>query len=212
MKLSFLSLELASFLSLGLVSFLSLGLVFVLLGSAGFGQVPVSAPAAVAAKVDIYANFVGTWIGTSHVVGDGAERTTPVKVEVTEDAKKTHLRFFYTFSAEGQTSFEHVTRVATLDPVKGEMTWEESDHPEALDALRHTAGLAAFARKGYGSFDASYDFGFGSEHLTRRCRYVLDPDLFGYVWSESVDGRPFTKYSVTQLTRDTAALAVLLAP
>ncbi len=194
--------------TLGLVSFLSVSL----LGSTGFGQTPVSARTGVGAPVDIYANFVGTWIGTSRVVGDGAERTIPVKVEVTEDANKTHLRFFYTFSEQGEAGFEHVTRVATLDPVRGEMTWEESDHPEALDALRRTAGLDAFARKGYGEFDASYEFPYGSHHLTRRCRYVLDPDLFGYVWSESVDGKPFTKYSVTQLTRDTAAMAVLLAP
>ncbi len=37
-----------------------------------------------------------------------------------------------------------------------------------------------------------------------RCMYVLNSDLFGYVWYESVDGKPFTMYSVTQMTRENA--------
>lgn len=180
--------------------------------SAGFGQRPGASPAVVSAPADIYANFVGTWVGTTRVLHEGADETVPVRVEVTEDANRRHLRFFFTFSSQGQKGFEHVTRVATLDPVKGEMTWVEADNPKAPDALRHTAGLDAFARKGYGVFDASYEYGFGSHHLTGRCRFVLDPEVFGYVWYQSVDGKPFAKYSVTQLTRETEAMEVLGAP
>ena len=185
-------------------------LVSFLVGGVGFGQGPT--PGARTARADIYANFVGTWVGNTRVLRGGDEQTTPIKIEVTEDANKTHLRFFFTFKEQGIEGFVHIARVATFDPVKGEMTWVATDRPEAPDALRHTVGLDDFARNGYGVFDASYEYGSGSHHLVGRCRYVLDPNLFGYVWYQSVDGKPFTKYSVTELTRETAAMAVLSEP
>ena len=188
-----------------------IGLI-VLLGSVGFGQSPLPAAVSVSTGPDIYANFVGTWIGTSRVLRDNSETTTPVKIEVTEDAYKKHLRFFFTFSESGRIGFDHVTRVATLNPTKNEMTWLETDRPNAPDAFRRTEGLDEFARKGYGVFEASFDYGFGNHHLVGRCHYILDPNMFTYIWYQSVDGGPIVKYSVTQVTRKIDSMAVLRPP
>jgi hypothetical protein len=183
-----------------------------LLGSVGYGQSPASTPVAVSAPADIYANFVGTWVGTTRVLREGAELTQPLRVEVTEDANRTHLRFFFSYSQQGEDGFEHVTRVATFDTAKNEMTWQQADDPEAPDALQHTAGLNAFAEKGYGAFNASYEIGVGNHHVVNRCTYVLHPDMFGYVWYESMDGKPFQTYSVTKLTRENTARASVTKP
>ncbi len=200
------------------------GLVLFVVGAAGFGQVPVSGPGpavgavagpavgAVEAPVDIYANFVGTWVGTSRVLQHGVEVTQPLRVEVTEDAKKQHLRFFYAYGWDAREGFEYVTRVVTLDPSKGQMTWVETDNPRAPDAVQHTAGLDAFAKTGFGVFNAGYEFGDQGHQVANRCMYVLNSDLFSYVWYESVDGKPFALYSVTQLTREHAARASVSKP
>lgn len=151
-------------------------------------------------------------MGTSRVLRDSTESTTPVTIEVTEDANKTHLRFFFTFRQHGQVGFDHVTRVATLDPKKNEMTWLEIDKPNAPDALRRTEGLDEFAKKGYGEFDASFDYGFRNHHFVGRCHYVLDPNTFTYFWYQSVDGGPLVKYSVTEVTRKSNVMAIAQAP
>lgn len=183
-----------------------------LLGSVGYGQTPESTPVAIAAPADIYANFVGTWVGTTRVLRDGAELSQPLRVEITEDANRTHLRFFFTYSEPGEEGFEHVTRVAKFDREKNEMTWLQADEPAAPDALQHLAGLGAFAEKGYGAFNASYEIGVKNHHVVNRCTYVLHPDMFGYVWYESVDGKAFQTYSVTRLTRENMAQASVSKP
>lgn len=189
-----------------------LGLVAFMVGSVGFGQGPAVAPPLVKAKIDIYAHFVGTWVGTTRVLRQGAEVPVPVRVEVTEGPNREHLRFFFVYKEPGQTEPQYVTRVATLDPAKGEMTWVEADNPKAPDALQHTVGLEAFAQTGYGVFNTTYETGADGHHLTNRCMYVLNSDLFGYVWYESVDGKPFELYSVTQLTRENEQRASVTKP
>ncbi len=183
-----------------------------LLGSVGFGQSSESAQVPASTGADIYANFVGTWFGTSRVLRDHTETTTPLKIEVTEAANRTHLRFFFTFSERGRIGFDHVTRVATLDPTKNTMTWLETGNPRAPDALRRTEGLQEFARKGYGVFEASFDYLFGKHHLVARCHYALDPNMFTYIWYQSIDGGPFVKYSVTQVIRENNAMALSQPP
>jgi hypothetical protein len=193
------------------LSSISLGVLGALfLGSVSFGQaaLPASSPVA----VDIYANFVGTWVGTSRVLREGAELSQPLRIEITETANKQGLRFFFTYGGDGQDGFEHATRVATLDPAKGEMTWVEMDNPAAPDALRRTAGLEKFAQTGLGAFQTSYELGVRGHRLETRCTFVLHRDMFGYVYYQSVDGKPFTTYSVTRLTRQNTARAAMTRP
>ncbi len=180
-----------------------------LLGSMGFGQSPMSEHKIASTGADIYTNFVGTWVGSSQVLRGNNETVTPLKIEITEDVNKTHLRFFFTFREHGRPGFDHVTRVATLDPAKKEMTWLETDNLKAPDALRKTEGLQEFARKGYGAFDATYGYSFGKHHLAARCHYVLAPNMFTYVWYQNVDGGVFVKYSITQVERESNPMAVL---
>lgn len=196
-------------MSLRSISLVGLVAVF-MSGSVGFGQ--AASPASSPVAVDIYANFVGTWVGTSQVIREGAELSQPLKIEVTETANKRGLRFFFTYGEDGQDGYEHATRVATLDPVKGEMTWVETDNPKAPDALRRADGLEKFAETGLGAFQTDYETGVQGHHLATRCTFVLHREMFGYVYYQSVDGKPYETYSVTRLTRQNTARAAMTAP
>src|SRR6185437_10613621 len=89
-----------------------------------------------AAPPDIYANFVGVWVGTDHYLKDGAEVTKPLRLTIEETKKKDAMRFMYEYGTKGQKDYSQPRRRITLNPSRAEMTseWDDSakDHWKAL--------------------------------------------------------------------------------
>jgi hypothetical protein len=181
-------------------------LVVLTVGSVGLAQAPASG--AVATPVDIYAKFVGTWVGSSRFWRDGAEQTEHLKIEITEEKPKHRLRLVYTYGQPGEKGFDHRTRFITLDPAKGEMTSYFVGDTRTKHKPLQAVGLAEFAKDGYGNFTMSEEsVDPDGRRVASRCTFVLDADVFGYLWAQSVDGGPFAPYSVIKLKREDATSA-----
>ncbi len=177
--------------------------VVLMVGSVGLEQAPVGAP--MAAPVDIYAHFVGTWVGTDRYLKDGAEVTEHLRIQITEESKKRRLRLSYTYGEPGQKSTDHLTRFFTLDTLKGEMNLHWSDEPSNK---YQATGLDEFARTGYGLFTVTKAIKLNGLPVISRGTFHLDADHFNYGWDESVNGKPFVVISTFKLSRETAAVAV----
>jgi hypothetical protein len=168
----------------------------------GLGQTPVVD--STKASVDIYANFVGSWVGTSRYAKNGVEAREHIKLEITEETKKRRLRLEYTYGEKGEQGYERQTRFITLNPLKEEMTsiFTGDDRTPAY----HTEGLDEFAKTGYGKFIVINQTKDASGLPTLfRCTYDLGADHFNYDWWQSVDGQTFRLYSVFRFIREGSA-------
>jgi hypothetical protein len=145
---------------------------------------------------DIYADFVGTWVGVHYFVQDNAVASMKVKIEVTESKKKDHLHFAYTWGEKGRKGFERGSKWLTLKPSRNELDfhWDDDDYysPETYKVT----GLDEFAKTGYGSFIAT---GMDDES---RYLFKLGPDDFEYEWDKSLNGQPFSSESRFRLSRE----------
>jgi hypothetical protein len=179
-------------------------LVLLMVGSVGLGQATAPGSGEVStAPIDIYANFVGTWVGTHRFWEDGAERTEPAKIEITEEKEKQRLRLLYVFGQLWARDLNDAVLFITLDPSKGEMTSYFSRHSALPHKPQHAVGLGDFTKTGYGNFTTTDEEVSPDGHRTvSRTTYVLDADVFGYVMSQSVDGKPFATFSVFKLRRE----------
>jgi hypothetical protein len=69
--------------------------------------------------VDIYAGFVGTWIGTADYPYYGVRIKQDVELECSETKKKDALKCQYSFGHKGEKHFHRAMHTITLDPLKG---------------------------------------------------------------------------------------------
>jgi hypothetical protein len=68
--------------------------------------------------VDIYAGFVGTWVGTGDYPNkDGVRIKQDVELECLETKKKDALKCQYTFGHQGDKNFNRAMHTITLDPI-----------------------------------------------------------------------------------------------
>src|ERR1700722_19615037 len=153
--------------------------------------------------LDVYANFVGDWVGTVLQLDHGVIVTTPVELKVTESGKKDSMRFEYTFGRKVENHFEDTSRIVTLNPGTSEVTSQyKGDHKEVNEAT----GLAKFAETGYGVFAFSRTLhaspgGIGSHPSFYRCTFSLKPNTFSYQPEVSSDGKTFMPTSVYSFSR-----------
>jgi len=103
------------------------------------------------AQPDIYANFVGVWVGTDTYLENGREVTEPERVIVVESKKKDSMNWKYEDGTKGRKGYDRYSRQITLSPADSEITlvWENSVS-EKLKA----ADLDTFAKTGLGTFSA----------------------------------------------------------
>ena len=159
-------------------------------------------------SVDIYANFVGTWIGTNHFLKDGVDTRELVRVEITETKKHDAIICNYSYGKKGEKGFNHRSHRITLNPLKSEMTsrWDNED----TERLK-TSGLDGFAATGLGIFTAAFTVAsnpmISSSELTSECLFRLDKDSFSYEWRDGHKGQPLVLESVVSLKRETTSLS-----
>jgi hypothetical protein len=158
--------------------------------------------------VDIYAGFVGTWIGTGDYPYNGVRIKQDIKLECSETKKKDALKCQYTFGHKGETHFQRVMRTITLDPIKGIYTsvWGGGLWDAGYENSYQTVGLDTFAKTGKGVFMA-YGYGTkGTPTAVQKGAFGLDKDTFVYRWKTSSDGKTFvdsSTFSFTRATRNT---------
>jgi len=152
-----------------------------------------------AAPPDIYANFVGVWVGTDHYLKDGAEVTKPLRLTIEETKKKDAMRFMYEYGTKGQKDYSQPRRRITLNPSRAEMTseWDDSakDHWKAL-------GLDLFAQKNLGLFRAVAADEENGKKVVWVETFDLGKDTFRYVVERSEDGRTFAITKTFVLNRE----------
>lgn len=154
-------------------------------------------------NLDVYANFVGDWVGTVLQLDHGVIVTTPVELRVTESPKKDSMRFEYTFGKKVESHFEDTSRIVTLNPGTSRVT---SQYKGANKEVNEATGLAKFAETGYGVFAFSRTLhaspgGIGSHPSFYRCTFSLTPDTFSYQPEVSSDGNTFMPTSVYSFSR-----------
>ena len=156
-------------------------------------------------SIDVYANFVGNWVGVDHYLKDGNEGgkeiTDLLRIEITEAKKKNRIRMVYTYGEKGQKGYAHYTREVTLDPIGAEMIME--DDPGS-SVKYHASGVDQFAKTGYGSFSATHTDNDHERPVASRVVFQLDPDHLNYQWSESVHGQPYFVTSTFKLVRESS--------
>ena len=106
--------------------------------------------------VDIYAGFVGTWIGTVDYLDNGVHIKQGVVLECSETKKKDALKCQYTYGHKGEKQFRRSMRTITLDPIKGIFTnvWAGGLWNADSEDSCQTVGLDTFAKTGKGVFMA----------------------------------------------------------
>jgi hypothetical protein len=161
-------------------------------------------------NIDVYANFVGDWVGTVTHLNHGVMETTSVKLRVTESDKKDSMRFEYKYGKTGDNHFVDLSRIMTLDPKTSKVTSlykggnDKKDTDEAV-------GLEKFAETGYGVFSFSRKLpassggkDIWSTHPFYRCTFSLSPKTFAYQPEISSDGKTFAPTAVYTFTRKTS--------
>jgi hypothetical protein len=160
---------------------------------AAFGQAPATL------STDIYANFVGTWVGTDRYLKDGAMITVLLRLEISETKKKDGLQCVYTYGEKGQKGFERSQRRITLNPSDGEMTsqWKRhsTEHYKAKD-------LDEFAKTGLGTFTSATEVKEDGKTVMYEGVFSLSKDKFFYRWDKSSDGKTFVTNGVFTLERE----------
>jgi hypothetical protein len=112
--------------------------------------------------VDIYAGFVGTWIGSADYPYYGVRIKQEVEVHCSETKKKDALRCQYTYGHKGEKHFHQDMHTITLDPIKGTYTsvWGGGLWDAGSNLSYQTVGLDTFAKTGKGVFMA---YGYGTK-------------------------------------------------
>jgi hypothetical protein len=129
------------------MNFRTLSLFFLLpVSMATHAQAPSVVPPT---ALDVYANFVGDWVGTVQQLDHGVVVTTPVDLRVTESPKKDSMRFDYTFGRKVENHFENTSRVITLNPKTSKVA---SQYKGSNKDVNEATGLAKFAETGFGVF------------------------------------------------------------
>jgi hypothetical protein len=157
------------------------------------------------APVDIYAGFVGTWIGTADYPYNDVRVKQGVVLECSETKKKDALKCQYTFGHKGEKNFHRAMHTITLDPIKGIYTsvWGGGLWGPGSEDSYQTVGLDIFAKTGKGVFMA-YGYGTkGTPAAAYRVAFGLDEHAFVYRWKTSSDGKTFVDYSTFSFTRAT---------
>jgi hypothetical protein len=153
---------------------------------------------------DIYAGFVGTWIGSGDYPYKGGIRIKQdVELECSGTKKKDALKCQYTFGHKGDKLFHRIMHTITLDPVKGIYTsiWGGGWWGADSDVSYQTVGLDTFAKTGKGVFMA-YGYGTkGSPTALQKGAFGLDEHTFVYRWDTSSDGKTFVNFSTFSFTR-----------
>jgi hypothetical protein len=161
---------------------------------------------------DIYAGFVGTWVGTSSHFKDRVETTTQsVRLVITENKKKTALKLSYTLGEKGQKNFRHWSHGLVLIPTVKEMIYTYDG--EYIDEVYRAVGLDDFAKTGLGTFSvATMRIRDNGTHIVWVGIFNLDPDHFTYNWDTSTDGKQAERYEMTALKRELASHPVVPNP
>lgn len=150
---------------------------------------------------DIYANFVGVWVGTDHYRNDKDQDVTEdLRIEITESKKKDALECLYTYGHKGQKGFERKHRRITLDPTSAKMTSKFDGTDQ--DAYQ-TFGLSEFAVSGLGTFRAAKAEMIDGKKVLFLGLFTLDMDKFDYRWeSSSDDAKTFAPFGSFSLHRE----------
>ncbi len=145
-------------------------------------------PAPAGPDVDAYSGFVGDWIGTVRYLSDDTYITQPVLLHIAEMKAMGGLRLEYTYPAVYGHRATREKRVLRFDPDHEKLTL----HYGAFDDGEFdTTGLAAFARTGYGAFQASaIPLQYGVP-VAYRVEYLLTQNTLLYTWHRSVSHGPF---------------------
>jgi hypothetical protein len=161
-------------------------------------------------NLDVYANFVGDWVGTVQELDHGVIVTTPVELRVTESRKKDSMRFDYKFGRKSENHYMDISRVITLNPETSKVTSLYTGGDGKKD-VNEATGLAKFAETGYGVFAFSRTLHASpggtdvwSTHPFYRCTFSLKPNTFSYQPEISSDGKTFMPTSVYTFTHKTS--------
>jgi hypothetical protein len=152
--------------------------------------------------LDVYANFVGDWVGTVQNLHNGAVTTEAVELRVTETPKQDAMHFEYTHSDCTEMNFGRFSRFITLNPTSSEVTSQYGTNWQKMNkgrdkGLFNATGLAKFAETGYGTFTFSGKSGI-PKFPFYRCTFRLSPNTFSYENEASSDGKAFkTTYAYT---------------
>ena len=177
-------------LSLRLAGWISLLPLILPISTTGLSQTTVIE------KPDIYANFLGTWVGTGSYMEHGVRVTVPLQITITETKKKDAIRCDYIWSKKGQRDYALRTKFLTLLPAHSEILqqWEGEDE------LRYNAtGLDEFSQTGLGTFTAISRFVYSGQMMTRST-FQLQKDSFKYKLETNIDGH-FAATQIILLTR-----------
>lgn len=160
---------------------------------------PVHAQPPAAPPIDVYANFLGTWVGTNQHMEKGTAVETAVKLEITETKKNNAMRIDYTYGKQGEHDFGRETRFVTIASDKNivMLQWKgEEEDPWAAQ------GLGDFMKTGLGVFTLQrVQGGAGNTTITYRGTFFLQPDTFSYQWEVSTDGKKFEATGIWELKR-----------
>ena len=142
-------------------------------------------------------HFTGVWVGTHY---DFSKlKTTPVRLEITENPKNGVLRLEYVYGTKGQNSYSHIVRFMAIEPDKSAVTlrWEH----ESKDRY-HADGLDKVLSAGYGDITLSPAQSVNGENLFYRATFHLSPERLTYFWEKSADNVTFVKTAEWTLTRE----------
>jgi hypothetical protein len=156
------------------------------------------------APADIYANFVGVWVGTDKNTENGKESIKTLRLIIEETKKKDGLKLKYEYGTKGKDDYDLSTRRITLRPATSEVTseWQDSvkEHWKAVD-------LDLFAKSGLGVFYGTETEIDNKKKITWLIKFDLEQDTFRYGWFRSEDGKSFSPYSSFILRRESNASA-----
>ena len=147
---------------------------------------------------DIYANFVGVWVGVDHHSKDGKDATELLRLTITETKKKDGMKWDYLYNT-GEKKEDRYTKHMIFHPAKAEivMQWDEGDkeHFKAVD-------LDVLAKNGYRVFYATNTYQQDGKRVTYLVKFDLEADTFRYGWFYSEDGKNFIQDSSFLLKRE----------
>ena len=81
-------------------------LIIFLFFSASMSACPQTPSVTPPPNLDVYANFVGNWVGTVMQLDHGVMVATSVELRVTESQKKDSMRFDYKFEKKATITFK----------------------------------------------------------------------------------------------------------
>ncbi len=151
------------------------------------------------APSDVYAHFVGDWVGTDRYAEAGQLLTKPLTLHVTELPKQKGILLEYHFGDGAQVPFEHpVKKTIRLDLAQHQVVI----HFRAFEtAYYEAAGLNDFATQGLGTFAVRTTQLEHGSPVMYRGSYHLSQEEFSWMWERAEKGQTFTPYGDFQLHR-----------